>query len=305
MKFRFFAAALSATLVLSACAAPHQTLPAPAPAAGNQVFSATEADGVFTSWAGDFVEVQYGYALGAAAAEMVMPQEQRRIATIASIDMRVDYFDGAVTAIRELVWLKGGFVERADTFMRGGLGSDNFSATLRVPAEGYDSFVEELGQLGEITFMSEATEDHSAAFFDASIRLSTRTIEEERILALLERAQEAGEVSEILELEHLLRNVRLEIEGLTRQIDHIDRLVAFHTIHLSLFEASDDHIAVVMSFAERSGRAFRQSVDHIMTFSRGVVLFVVAAIAPVTVLMVFGLVALVAVRRIGKFRAGR
>jgi len=201
-----------------------------------------------------------------------------------------------VLAIRDLLWHMGGFIEHAwlDTPDRF---NSHYSATLRVPAEGYYSFLEGLRQIGEITHLAETTVDHTDAYFDASIRLDTRRIEEVRILELIERAQAAGEIADILELERLLRNVRLEIEGLTRQIDHIDRLVAMHTIHLTLFEVDEDGPIAALAFIDRAGVAFVGSANFMVVFSRFLATFVAAAIAPAALLLAALLLFRVVARR--------
>ncbi|MCL2616624.1 MAG: DUF4349 domain-containing protein, partial [Defluviitaleaceae bacterium] len=225
-------------LMLSACAAPTgggsewaQTAPvpiaAPAAEAPSLVMEAVEESG--RGWVPGSQMHYYGsmdvafdtLIDGEVRSDHVMLDQNvgqhRRVSTTANVEMRTDEFDHAVMAIRDLVWQLGGFVEHASLNTPDRFNS-NYNATLRVPAEGYQRFLDGLRQIGEITFLTETSIDHTDAYFDASIRLDTRLIEQDRLLVLIERAQSAGEIAEILELERLLRSVRLEIEGLTRQI---------------------------------------------------------------------------------------
>ena len=205
---------------------------------------------------------------------------ERRISTTANINMETYELEPAISAIRELVWESGGFIEQANFSAHGWGWHSSYNATLRIPGENYNSFLDNLREIGEITWLSETTQDHTAAFFDASIRLETRTIEEERIIELIERASYSGETSDLLRLEELLRNVRLEIDGLTRQIDHIDRLVAFHTIHLNLFEVEEHGVIAAATLTDRTGAAFAQSINDIVSLSRNFTVFFASIIAP-------------------------
>jgi len=214
---------------------------------------------------------------------------ERRISTTADIDMETYELEDSISAVRELVWLNGGFIEQAEFSMHGwhwrhSSFSSNYNATLRIPGENYEAFLDGLREIGEIIFLSESTQDHTAAYFDASIRLETRQIEETRIIELIERARYSGEISDLLQLEGLLRNVRLEIEGLTRQIDHIDRLVSFHTIHLNLFEIEEQSAIVPITLQYRAGTAFTQSINDIVSFSQNFTIFFASIIAPAALL---------------------
>jgi len=254
-----------------------------------------------TAWSHEF-EMTAEEAVDFADRETMAGAEtqRRRVSTTANIDMSTTDFEYAVLAVRELVWREGGFIEHANTSSATYWSLANFNATLRVPAESYDVFLEELRLLGQVNFISEFTEDHTAAYFDASVRLETRRIEQERLLELIEQARHAGEIAEIIELERLLRTVRLEIEGLTRQVDHIDRLVALHTIHLNLFEVEEygDNIVAAVAFFDRTGTAFADSLSFIVAFSRWAAVFVASIIAPMAVLLVGALLIRIAVKRV-------
>ena len=281
-----------AALALSACAsqpAPrygttaHAPAPMATPVADMQMRMGTGA------WLMDDVAIAFEESEVFMNADVIDAdvQAERRISTTAHIEIETYEFEGSIAAIRELVWLNGGFIEHADFSMHSWHWRSNYhySAVLRVPGENYDSFLEDLRQIGEITWLSETTQDHTAAFFDASIRLETRTIEEERIIEMIERARTSGEIADLLELERLLRNVRLEIEGLTRQIDHIDRLVAFHTINLDLFGIEEnDGVIVPVTLTYRTGAAFTQSIDDIVSFTRNFTVFFASIIAPAALL---------------------
>lgn len=309
MKRRPFAITLITIcllVVLGACASAQPTpdgffgaapmatpMPAAAPAAEIQFRAESMAD---TSWLVGNNGMRQNMVFEDAdflMSEGEIPASERRISTTANIDMETDELESAISAVRELVWVSGGFIEQANfltndrhlsAHSHNWRQGSSYNATLRVPGENYESFLEGLRGIGEITRLNETTQDHTAVFFDTTIRLETREIEEERLLELIERARYSGEISDLLELEGLLRNVRLEIEGLTRQIDHIDRLVAFHTIRLTLFETEEPGIIAATTLIDRAGEAFIQSIDDIVSLSRNFTIFFASIIAPTALL---------------------
>jgi len=244
-------------------------------------------------------------------AEVPMLASDRRISTIADVVMQSGEFEHAVTAVRHLVWRNGGFVEHSSmNTHRDGLGGSRnrgiFEATLRVPAQGYDVFISGLRNIGHIVSLTETSEDHTAAHSDANIRLETRRVEQDRILVLLARAQDIGDLDEILALEQYLRNVRLEIEGLTRQIDHIDRLAAFNTIHMTLHEVIDDPFATatIDSTGTRVMDAFGSSAGLTLGAARAVAVVLASLSAPFIILLGALIATMLIMRGFRKLRAG-
>lgn len=104
---------------------------------------------------------------------------------------------------------------------------------IRIPAENLDAFVEHISGKSNILSMVETSEDVTLEYVDTESQLKVLRAEEERLLTFLEQAET---VSEMLEIEKRLTEVRTEIESLTSQLNTYDNLVSYGTVTLRIDE---------------------------------------------------------------------
>ena len=104
--------------------------------------------------------------------------------------------------------------------------------TIRVPASRFDDALNQIKQLeGEVATSNVDTKDVTDQFVDLQARLGAKQSEEQRYLALLNRA---NTIDEILKVDASLANVRTQVEQLTAQINGIKSRTEFSTIVLSV-----------------------------------------------------------------------
>src|SRR2546422_26913 len=104
--------------------------------------------------------------------------------------------------------------------------------TIRVPALRFDDALNQIKQLeGEVATSNVDTKDVTDQFVDLQARLGAKQSEEQRYLALLNRA---NTIDEILKVDASLANVRTQVEQLTAQINGIKSRTEFSTIVLSV-----------------------------------------------------------------------
>ncbi len=82
--------------------------------------------------------------------------------------------------------------------------------TARIPAELSDQFVGQLGSLGTMVSQSESAEDITLRYTDTESRIASLKTEQERLLALLDKADS---LDSIITLESRLTEVRYELEN--------------------------------------------------------------------------------------------
>jgi hypothetical protein len=114
--------------------------------------------------------------------------------------------------------------------------SDRVTATIviRVPAEHFDRFLASatLG-VGEFDSKEIDVRDVTEEFVDAGARLKTKRELETRYISLLDRA---NTVSEIVEVERQLGQVRAEIESIEGRLQYLRDRVQFSTLTLSFYK---------------------------------------------------------------------
>ena len=112
--------------------------------------------------------------------------------------------------------------------------ADTRSATLtiRVPSNRFGDALQQLKSLeGEVQTSGVSAQDVTDQFVDLQARLTAKQAEEQRYIAILNRA---NTIDEILKVDASLGNVRTQIEQLTAQINSIKQRTEFSTISMSI-----------------------------------------------------------------------
>lgn len=105
--------------------------------------------------------------------------------------------------------------------------------TIRLPSQNFDKFIETLSK-GVSKFKSKNVyvDDVTTQFIDYETRLAVKKETENRYVKLLERA---NNVSEVVEIERELQNLRGEIESLEGQLRYLSSQVSFSTLEMYFF----------------------------------------------------------------------
>ncbi|MCL2828627.1 MAG: DUF4349 domain-containing protein [Oscillospiraceae bacterium] len=209
----------------------------------------------------------------------------------AHTEVQTTEFDQAVDQVHGLLARHQGFVEQVNITGRDyhARHHDLFAwrtaqFTLRVPTASHDVMLRELDDLGATIYLFMEVENVSAQYADITSRLNALRVQEERIMALLEVADN---MVDILELERRLSELILDIERLTSNRLHLDQQVAFSTVYLRLVEVHElTPPPVDPSFGQQIGNVFALQLRGMVQFFRDVVL---------TVIMLFPWLVLVAV----------
>lgn len=234
---------------------------------------------------------------------------------IRNVDLSLESreFDKAVEGLNQLVADLGGYIEYSDISGRsldykGEYYRRNAHFVARIPAEKLNEATGAIEELCNVTSRSESVNDITDAYYDVDGRLRTLRIEEERLLALLEKAER---LEDMLTIESHLSNIRYQIESLTGQLNRYDNQVNYSTVSMYLQEVVEytEQEPEPISFGQRIGKAFRNSLDFVGDFGEGLVL---AAVTVLPVLLIYGGMAAVVVllvvkgiRRLGARRKAK
>lgn len=238
------------------------------------------------------------------------PLSERKIIKTMRISAETKAFDNATVAIEALCTQLGGYIE-SSSFSGGSIRyssavvARSASYTLRIPAEELDSF--RAGMDGEINVVSENTglSDITDQYFDVDTRLATLKTEEERLLAMLEKATE---LEYLITLESRLSEIRYQIESYTGTLRRYDSQVAYSTVYLNLDEVLEytQVIEAPQTFGERMSIALQESwadfVDNCKDFAVG---FVYALPTLVVLAVIFTAVGVIIVAVVKKHRRQR
>lgn len=166
--------------------------------------------------------------------ELYNTESEKLIRTV-SMQLQTKEFDTLLTYLDQRVAELGGYVQNSQIY---GNGMDTFgyrsaSMTLRIPQSKLDSFVSGVGENATVVRKSENAENKTLEYADTEARLKSLQIEQERFLALLEKADT---VENILVLEQHLTDLRYEIESYASTLKLIDNKVNYSTVTIDISE---------------------------------------------------------------------
>lgn len=152
-----------------------------------------------------------------------------------SAEVTVDSLDAGLAKVRGLAARVGGMI--GNTQMSGGRGMPR-SATLelRIPADKWDETVAGLNSVGRLESMQTNAEDVGEEFVDVQARIANAKKLEERLIQLL--ASRTGKLSDVVEVETKLAEVRESIERLEGRARYLRERAAVSRLSITVHEPS-------------------------------------------------------------------
>ncbi|MFA9397094.1 MAG: DUF4349 domain-containing protein [Clostridiaceae bacterium] len=230
----------------------------------------------------DFGLEEDGESLNKAQNDFI--DNESKIIKTASIELETKTFDDTKKALIEKTKEIGGYVESSNIYgssMYEENSSRNASYTFRIPKEYYSDFLNTLGNLGHVRNLNESGENVTMEYYDTEAHLKTLKIEEERILALLEKSDN---LTDIIQLEDKLSDIRYQIESLTSTLKNIDNKVDYTTFNINIYESKEYTIAP-SSLGQRLSSAFVSSGKSLVILFKGILIFI-AALIPYLVIII-------------------
>ena len=170
-----------------------------------------------------------GFASGTAAGAEGFNQ---KIIYTASLSMQVDELASAATSLRNAIHQSGGYIlQFQDTRHEGEVGA---SYTIKVPADGFMSFIDRIEQIKHRDFERNiGGKDVSEEYVDLESRLKAKQLVETRLLAMMDKAVRADD---LLKFSQQLSEVQEEIERIKGRIRYLDNNVSYSTVELRLYQ---------------------------------------------------------------------
>jgi len=151
----------------------------------------------------------------------------------ASMGLRVKDYEKAEAEVRRLTEKYGGFISGSE--ITKGEYWTHGTMTVRVPADRLQKLIDEVGALGKLISKELQTQEVTEEFVDLQARLRNDQREEEQLLRLLAKA---GKVTDLLQVEKVLAEVRGRIERTTGRLRYLENRVALATLTIVIEEES-------------------------------------------------------------------
>jgi hypothetical protein len=213
----------------------------------------------------------------------VVVSGDRNLILTAKIDMRTK--DPWATSDRAQAIASGLGGDVLNLSQSGTADTRSASLTIRVPSSRFGDALQQLKSLeGEVQTSGVSAQDVTDQFVDLQARLTAKQAEEQRYLAILNRA---NTIDEILKVDASLGTVRTQIEQLTAQINSIKARTEFSTISMSISTLSalpGDTTSKVWDPAKTVGRALAALGAMMQVFADAVIWLIVFGWLPLLAL---------------------
>ncbi|MBI3653588.1 MAG: DUF4349 domain-containing protein [Acidobacteria bacterium] len=203
-----------------------------------------------------------------------------------------------ITSIAESL---GGFVITSDYKQGGANTSETVTITVRVPALQFNEALEKIRQVGDRLVNENVTgQDVTEEFLDLEARIKTKHALEEQFLTIMKQAKN---VSDALEVQNEISNVRTEIERMEGRKRYLQNQSELSTITIVLQTSAPIVMASTRGFTQSIKEAFGDGIDLAMNIIVGLIRLVIVLI-PLTlfIFLPLGLIVRLMVRR---WRANR
>lgn len=217
----------------------------------------------------------------------------RKLIKTYNMDVETEDFDGILNAIDERVKALNGYVQNLDTYngsyYKSYKSSRYSNMTLRIPSSNLDKFVSFIGEAANVTNKTLSVEDVTLSYVDTQAKKETYVIEQERLLALLEKADS---IEDMITIESRLSEVRYKLESQESQLRTYDNLVDYSTVYLSVSEVEKYTAPEPVSYWEEVSQSFTEGVLEVWD---GLKNFFVGFVGALPSLVVFAIIVVIVV----------
>lgn len=229
----------------------------------------------------------------------------QKLITRVNISAETEDLDALLESLNGQIGTLGGYIEYQD--INNGSAYSSYrcrsaSLTIRIPAEKLEGFVEQVKGASNVVYYNQSQENVTLTYVATESRMKALQTEETRLLELMEQAQT---MSDLLEIEARLTDVRSELESVTSQLRVLSNQVDYATVELYIDQVKDYTQVEEQTVWQRIAAGFGENLDDI---GDGLVDFFVWVVTYSPQLLVFAaavVVLIVLVRRSAKKRKAR
>ncbi len=310
MRLKAIIIFMSAGMLLASCSSssPHESGSMSSNSSSSSTSTSTapasaSADKSAGSGGGDatFKNVSLTQASDSQSAPVTVAVVERKIIRNADISLELDAPAEAQQKIASLAEARGGFVVTSESRQQALSGSSAMSEIMtmevRVPAAQFDATINEIRKLGNRVASEKITgQDVTEEYIDLEARIRTQKALEAQFLEIMKGAKE---VSDALQVQRELMNVRTEIERIEGRRRFLESQTSLSTIKVTLQPPAP--LVSTTGFFHSIKSAFGDGIDAAAAIVLFLIRFIIILI-PILVLLVLPCVLIVRflIRRLSK-----
>lgn len=231
----------------------------------------------------------------------VLPESRKWIVTV-NMSAETEDLDAMTAALDERIAALNGYVEDQQIYNGSTYSSRRYRSaylTIRIPAEDVEDFTGEVSGIANVVSKQTSREDVTLSYVATESRMSALQTEEARLLELMSQAET---MSDLLEIEARLTDVRYELESVTSQLRLYDNQIDYATIYLDIEEVQEYTPVEEPTFWERVRDGFRSSLKGLGESILDLLVFLIVILPYLVVYGGIILVIVLLVRHIRKRR---
>ncbi len=205
-----------------------------------------------------------------------LPQNRKWVITV-YMNAETDDLDTMTAALDAQIGKLSGYVEDQRIQNGSAYSSRRYryaSMTIRIPAADVDKFTAEVAGVANVVSVETNREDITLSYVATESRLTALETEQERLLELLAQAET---MSDLLEIESRLTEVRYQLESYGSQKRLYDNQVDYATIHLEIEEVQEYTPVEEPTLWERITKGFSDSLEDLWESLQDLLVFLVEA----------------------------
>ena len=148
------------------------------------------------------------------------------------INAETEDLETLLTSLTAQIRAVGGYIENQELYNGSAYASyrhRSANLTIRIPAEQLDGFIGQVQDVSNVVNYNESQEDVTLTYVSTESRIKALETEQDRLLELLAKAEN---MSDLLEIEARLTDVRYELERVTSQLRVMANQVDYATVNL-------------------------------------------------------------------------
>lgn len=194
----------------------------------------------------------------------------RKIIKASDINLNTKNFDNTISSINNEVSKLNGYIESSNVDGSKDFDSNTHTAkfSIKIPKDNFDTFIESIGDYGQIINKSISGKDVTDEYFDTEAHLKSLQVQESRMLELLKTS---SDLKTILDIEKELANVRYQIETLTGTLKKYDNLVDYSTVTINVQEVKN-YTKTKASLWGNITKTFASSINILVKILKGILI---------------------------------
>ena len=188
--------------------------------------------------------------------------DQKLITTV-EVSAETEDLDVLMSELNTRIADLGGYIEYQNTYLGSAYSAHRYrsaSMTIRIPAEKLPDFLQHVEGVSNVVSKQQSQENVTLQYVDTESRMAALQAERDRLMELLEQA---GDLSDLLEIEARLTDVLYELESTTAQLRSLDNQVSYATVELFIDEVKVYTAVKEETVWQRIGSGFVENIQRI------------------------------------------